>query len=585
MPKNSVANRSRKGSQLSDDRRKAAVVSSALWAAAGDALGWITELGREQTVAYRTGSSSVKETVEWRRRIGGRFGPTVRLPAGTYSDDTQLRLSVSRAIRGTGEFDVAAFAKVELPVWLSYSLGAGRGTTAAANNLSKPSATWFSNFFSGKDARGYFDAGGNGAAMRIQPHVWKSKSLRFEEFIADVVRDAITTHGHPIGFCGAAFHAMTLAYALENYEISGPSEWKDLLAKLRKLPQIIKDDEQLGLFWLAPWEERFGTSLHEAIEREVKRATSLLKDLQPILNERDNPYHKLLETLGLFTEATRGSGMDTAIAAAGLALLGSRTSLAEAMCLGANAIGSDTDTITSMAGAILGAAQGGEPTWTIQDRQYIISEAVRMADIAAGEETQSFQYPDLMGWSPPATQGDAVGTTERTLWLAGLGKALAFGEVWTSPDAEWQWLQLEFGQTVLAKRRANPRGLARSDLPAERLRSRSASERRPQDEEPSLFSSDLRLAEVGRQLTDRERSMTATRDGGREKSNTSSNPKQPLQSIDQLTEWIIEENFNPEIIGRAFLQASLGPAAVDRCIALAAIIAKAIDARRKRSAK
>src|SRR5258707_2904687 len=94
MPKNSVVSRSQRGSQLSDDRRKAAVVSSALWAAAGDALGWITELGREQTVAYRTGTgnSRVKEPVEWRRRIGGRVGPTVPLPAGTYSDDTQLRV-------------------------------------------------------------------------------------------------------------------------------------------------------------------------------------------------------------------------------------------------------------------------------------------------------------------------------------------------------------------------------------------------------------------------------------------------------------------------------------------------------------
>jgi ADP-ribosylglycohydrolase len=583
MPKNSVVSRSRRGSQLSDDRRKAAVVSSALWAAAGDALGWITELGREQTVAYRTGSSRVKETVEWRRRIGGRFGPTVQLPAGTYSDDTQLRLSVSRAIRGTGEFDVAAFAKVELPVWLSYSLGAGRGTTAAATNLAKPSATWFSNFFSGKDAREYFEAGGNGAAMRIQPHVWKSKSLRFEEFIVDVVRDAITTHGHPIGFCGAAFHAMTLAYTLENYHVPGPSEWRDFFSSFKKLPQIIKDDEQLGLFWVAPWEERFGTSLQEAIEHEAQRAASLANELQPILNERANPYHKLLEKLGLFTEMKRGSGMDTAIAAAGLALLGSQTPVSEAMCLGANAIGSDTDTITSMAGAILGAAQGGEPTWTIQDRQYIVSEAVRMADIAAGEQVQSFQYPDLMGWSPPATQGDAVGTTERALWLAGLGKATAIGEVWASPDAEWQWLQLEFGQTVLAKRRANPRGLTKADLPAERSRSRPVNERRPQNEELSLFSSDVRLAENSRQLSSRERSMTQNKE--RDRSNPSPNPKQSLQSIDELTEWIIEENFHPEVIGRAFLQATLGPAAVERCVALAAIIAKAIDARRKRSIK
>src|SRR6185312_13986119 len=271
MLKNSVTSHSLRGPNLKDDKRKAAIVSSALWAAAGDALGWMTELGREQTVAYRTGSSRVKEPVEWRRRIGGRFGPTVQLPAGTYSDDTQLRLSVSRAIRGTGEFDVAAFAKVELPVWLSYSLGAGRGTTAAAANLAKPSANWFSNFFAAREA-GYFQAGGNGAAMRIQPHVWRSKSLRFDDFISDVVRDAITTHGHPIGFCGAAFHALTLAYALETREVPGPSEWKELIESLKRLPHIVKGDEQLGLFWIGPWEERFGASLQNAVDSEAARA-------------------------------------------------------------------------------------------------------------------------------------------------------------------------------------------------------------------------------------------------------------------------------------------------------------------------
>lgn len=131
---------------MSADQRMA-IVSSALWAAAGDALGSVTELADEGARSHRTGSSGLHQTIDWQIGIGGRFGPTVVLPAGTYSDDTQLRLAVSRAIRGTGELDVAAFAKVELPVWLSYALGAGRGTTAAANNLRKQGVAWFSNFF------------------------------------------------------------------------------------------------------------------------------------------------------------------------------------------------------------------------------------------------------------------------------------------------------------------------------------------------------------------------------------------------------------------------------------------------------
>lgn len=81
------------------------VVESALWAAAGDALGWITELSYGPAgVKKRTGLTEVKQPVAWQRLIAGRNGPRVALPAGTYSDDTQLRLAVSRSIRGNGVF-------------------------------------------------------------------------------------------------------------------------------------------------------------------------------------------------------------------------------------------------------------------------------------------------------------------------------------------------------------------------------------------------------------------------------------------------------------------------------------------------
>ena len=103
------------------------------------------------------------------------------LPAGCYSDDTQLRLATGRAIR-PDSFDVEAFAKVELPVWLGYALGAGKSTSAAALNLSKPRTSWFANTF-----KGWTESGGNGAAMRIQPHVWAARSL--EVHAGEVVSD------------------------------------------------------------------------------------------------------------------------------------------------------------------------------------------------------------------------------------------------------------------------------------------------------------------------------------------------------------------------------------------------------------
>src|ERR1700761_9378835 len=100
------------------------VINSALWAATGDALGFMTELTDMQGVKRRTGETEVKTTVAWTRSIGGQFGTTMRFPAGSYSDDTQLRLATCRSLRSDGHFDVETFAKVELPVWLCYALGA-----------------------------------------------------------------------------------------------------------------------------------------------------------------------------------------------------------------------------------------------------------------------------------------------------------------------------------------------------------------------------------------------------------------------------------------------------------------------------
>ncbi len=150
------------------------VVNSSLWAAAGDALGWITELvnGRS-AVKRRIGSFEVNEPVDWERIIGGKVGPKVHLPAGTYSDDTQLRLAVSRSIRNNGFFDVESYAKIELTVWRSYALWGGIGTKSAAQNISKRTVSWFNNFYI-KGKKGYFLSGGKGAAMRIQPHVWSA---------------------------------------------------------------------------------------------------------------------------------------------------------------------------------------------------------------------------------------------------------------------------------------------------------------------------------------------------------------------------------------------------------------------------
>ena len=191
------------------DERATRTRGSMLWAAYGDALGFISELVDRKGLERRTQGAPLDNLMAWERRVGGRWGVDVSLPAGCWSDDTQLRMAVSRSISCRG-FDVETFGRVELPVWLSYALGGGRASKAAARNLGKPSTLWYANTFAG-----WADAGGNGAAMRIHPHVWASPDLD-GDYMLDVIADTVCTHGHPRAIVGACFHAATLAHCISS---------------------------------------------------------------------------------------------------------------------------------------------------------------------------------------------------------------------------------------------------------------------------------------------------------------------------------------------------------------------------------
>lgn len=548
--------------------RERCVVASALWAALGDALGWITELGDEETIRRRTGRKRVSSPVSWKRKIGGRMGPVVLLPAGAYSDDTQLRLAVSRAIRGDGRFDVEAFAKIELPVWPSYSLGAGRGTSSAASNLSRNNVNWFSNFFGSKNESGYFQAGGNGAAMRIQPHVWKHDSSNTEKYAVDVLKDAIVTHGHPQGFGGALFHAYCLSFALDEGQIPSPKDWRYFLEKLNYIPAIANDDRQLKTFWLGPWQEATGKELKIAVAEQVAEVGRRLDSLPDLDGALPRDFEFIVETFGGFNSTTRGAGLYSAINAAALCWCCRDLPIEEALIVAANTIGSDTDTIATMAGAILGAVRPEElPTWELQDRDYVEKEAIRLAQIGAGKLCPSFNYPDLQAWKAPANQSDAVAKWNSSFVVLGLGKAEPFGEIWTAGDAEWQWLKLEFGQTVLAKRRARARQATVNDLPQERPVRQKAYD----TNQPELF--------VGKDIYNRE--QEGDRSGGQARMSARSS-EQPSLNLDDLTNWVISRNFTPEVVGKAFLQVAESRNPIENSIALAAILAKAIKSRRDR---
>ncbi len=432
--------------------RAARIERSALWAAYGDALGWISELTDSAGLLRRTGGVALKEPVAWKRRIGGRSGVTVRLPRGCYSDDTQLRLATGRAIRSDG-FDVEAFAKVELPVWLSYGLGGGRSTSAAATHLGKRSSAWWSNTF-----KGWTKSGGNGAAMRVQPHVWAARTPEEpESYLPDVVRNAVCTHSHPTGLMGAVVHAQCVAHALTTGRFPSPDDVSAAIEVARRVPVMIEGDAELG-YWRTVFEREAGDferAWADGLD-EARDGLKFMGGLNAGLSGGER-YRSMVDGMKLRDPSRRGSGLLTALAATGLTWCETRP--AEALRIAANVISTDTDTIATMAGAILGAVAEADPAVDVLDVDLFRSEAARLARIAGGGRPPEYAYPDLLHWLAPKARADALARTRGgSLFVRGLGRvANTLGEPVSRKgiDFWWQWVRLEFGQTLLIKSRGH----------------------------------------------------------------------------------------------------------------------------------
>jgi len=532
------------------------IISSALWSGYGDALGFMSELTDKSGLRHRIGSDRITGTVAWRRRIGGRFGVNAELPAGTYSDDTQLRLATGRAIRGDGSFDIQAFARVELPVWSSYALGAGRGTRAAASNLAKEGVAWFSNFFQDESVS-YTAGGGNGAAMRIHPHVWAaSLDAKPSDLILPVVQNTISTHGHPRAIVGALLHAFCVHFALSHESCPSITDLREMLAKMDGLADIMDTDGDISLVWVPTWEDRTGQKLERAIAETLQEAVTDLDKIAQLAGQPDEKYLSALQATGCLEDTHRGSGLKTAILAAFLAHEFSSGGHQAALLTAANTLQSDTDSIASMAGAILGAASNDVPEGHLVDRAYIETEARRLAEIGTERKQGQFKYPDLFKWSPPKTQLDAVYSEQGKLYVSGLGAVVDEGMSFQSesrPTESWQLLKMEFGQTLFIKRRHGSSGSRKKVASAKtNMPTVDSTETAPSGQQLSLSGIEPRFR------------------------------PERFRSIDELTSEAISQSFNPAVIGKHLLELSEGSNGIEKATAYAAIIAKARISRKNR---
>lgn len=345
-------------------------VAAFLGAAIGDALGWPFE-GRAN------GAPNPRDWdgkfFAWKKRSGSRFARWwEHVKPGEYSDDTQLILAVARA-RATGEDWWKHFARVELPFWTCYERGGGGATKRAANSWLSGVAPWES---SAKDiAARYFEAGGNGAAMRVLPHcVSHASDDDFSALGADVLADAITTHGHPRALVGALIFAYIVWTAFKRIEVLDYGYLIRLCLEDAGAWATLPNISHRWPSWLAAAEEHI-QDFRRVWSSTVDEVTTLCRQASDGLAAGVlSDDLSVLKELGGLTPKTNGAGTTTAISAIYFASRYAASPM-EGVRRAACAVGADTDTLASMCASLLGAING--TSWLqpdsgqIQDAEYI----------------------------------------------------------------------------------------------------------------------------------------------------------------------------------------------------------------------
>lgn len=339
-----------------------------LTATIGDVLGWPQE---QNSKNISTNSKRQIEFQTWKKYTGSRFHLHEEvIHAGEYSDDTQLMLATARSLLKKEKWYVN-FAKVELPFWLLYERGGGGATKLACKSWANDVPPWKSS--KEKDLIAYFNAGGNGVAMRILPHIFISYKDK-KKLMHDVFRNGIATHGHPRALVSSLAYAQALLYLVEKEETLRYAELIDYLLESHfewsSIPDLEKMEDwyrNAELVLGSPYQKIWDSTVEEFKEGLVTLRNNLKSGL---LDDTE----KTLKKLGCFDKKLNGSGNVTVLIALYIFskyATNPKTGLLELAFLK----NSDTDTLASVAGGLFGTLHGTEwipDEWLcVQDYEYI----------------------------------------------------------------------------------------------------------------------------------------------------------------------------------------------------------------------
>ena len=351
-----------------------------LGAAVGDALGWPQEArgGLVGGQKERDRATPKPEFRSW-TRYAGHYSRRYRDPvgAGEYSDDTQLLLATARSCLA-GERWWERLTKVELPTWPLYQRGGGGAVLTAATSWADGRPPWHRDGPARVQAaeKRYRGAGANGVAMRIAPHVlWAADS---SDLIRRIVRDGITTHGHPRALVGALVYAFALRHAASSRSTHGFGDSVEAAAG------GLVDVEHILPVLPPDWGSPDDLEVFADLWRDTNKETSQLLELTADSLHRgamSNP-EATLEQLGCTNPKINGAG--TVCGAAAIYLASRFAARPQGGLLSAAFLRkADTDTLASLTAAVLGALHGthwlGDLAVDVQDADYIAGLAERCA--------------------------------------------------------------------------------------------------------------------------------------------------------------------------------------------------------------
>lgn len=366
-----------KGSSLKHDKYLGAFLGAAI----GDALGWPNEQNsRNINNTQPTGKEIFQK---WLRIDGGKFWSHYEeISPGEYSDDTQLLIATARSLKHGPEWG-KYFCNVELPAWISYERGGGGATKRAAAIWKKgnnPWSLWKKNI---NDVKRYFNAGGNGVAMRILPHVFGNED-NIDNVMYQVVLNGIFTHGHPRALIGAMLYADALIFLANNEDTLGYGELVECLLERKNIWGKFPDIKNMNN-WIDSADKVLNAKYIDMWDNVVDEVIDLLKIAKQGLDEGAlDMGSDVLDKLGCFNKQINGSGTVTTVAAIYLAskyASSPKLAIIEAAYLQK----ADTDTLASMTGGLLGMLHGTAfipmPWVSVQDYNYI-------RDIIHGKENK-----------------------------------------------------------------------------------------------------------------------------------------------------------------------------------------------------